>query len=269
MVARLKAWANQNEGFVSLIGVVIGTAGLILTCLGLGLSQYLAVAPRIFTLFEQWGVIILAGGLLLALFGLHLTTRKHRQTLNQVEEKLRILENLPDILLDETAAGNLSNWDTDGGQWASDQEGLSVKNSLLGGICKIGSTWENYELTFDFRIIQHCAAWFVRAKPLRRMMIQCTGESVRPHILFLLPTKEGEKGLRWTLLAEIEHGLVLKEWNSARTEVVGHGIKVRINDKLVWSDSQVLKDYPMGSVGFRCARDEHALFKHIKVTRVK
>jgi hypothetical protein len=66
-----------------------------------------------------------------------------RKRIKNIDEKIQVLENLPETLLDEPASANLSNWSFGRGQWTSDQDGLSVTKSSSGGIYKIGATWEN------------------------------------------------------------------------------------------------------------------------------
>lgn len=69
------------------------------------------------------------------------------------------------------------------------------------------------------------------------------------------------------VLTEIDHHQSLVGWNKAKTRVLGHSIKVWINDALVWTDSELLKDFPTGTVGFRSSGREHALFKSIRVDK--
>jgi hypothetical protein len=193
----------------------------------------------------------------------------HRRRLFAVEEKIQILESLPETLLDEAASANLNNWSYGREGWTSDQDGLSVTNSRFGGICKIGgATWENYELTFRFKIIHQCAAWIVRAMSNGHyVMMQCNNRQLRPHTLTTIRQPDGSQAREFRVLKEIDHNLSLTEWNDVRTEVKGHSIKVWINEKLVWQDAELLREFPMGTVGFRCSRDEHALFKGIKVVK--
>ena len=98
-------------------------------------------------------------------------------------------------------------------------------------------------------------------------MVQCNNKQVRPHIFSITQTPDGRWVRGFQVIKEVDHNLSLKEWNKARTEVKGHSIKVWINETLVWSDSELLKDFAMGTVGFRCSHDEHALFKCVKVVR--
>jgi len=113
-----------------------------------------------------------------------------------------------------------------------------------------------------------CAAWIVRATSENQfVMIQCNAKQLRPHTFTIVQMPDGKLRRGFQVIKEADHNLSLKEWNKVRTEVKGHSIKVWINETLVWSDSELLKDFAMGTVGFRCSHDEHALFRHIKVVR--
>lgn len=265
---RIQDWANRNRGFIALIGATITGIGVLGPLIIQAISSFLNIAPQIVDFFRQYGVVAVWIGLFLLGIAFVLVSLSYIRRLSAVEEKLRILETLPKVLLDETASANLNNWSFGNDQWSSDQDGLSATRSLFGGICKIGSTWENYEFVFEFKILNKCAAWIVRAGSHEHyVMIQCTDRQIRPHTLTAI-NRPNEPPMRmFTLITEVDHGLSLTEWNKARTEVRGHGIKVWIGEKLVWSDSELLRDFPMGTVGFRCADDEHALFRGIRVAK--
>jgi hypothetical protein len=265
---RIQDWANRNRGFIALIGAVLTGIGLFGPWIVQAISSFVNIAPQLVNFFRQYGIVAVWIGLFLVGIAFALVSLSHGRRLSAVEEKLQILETLPGILLDETASANLSNWSFGSDQWSLDQDGLSVTRSLFGGICKIGSTWENYELAFEFKIINKCAAWIVRAASDKHyVMIQCNTRQIRPHTLTVIKQPNEPPKLKFTVVTEIDHGLSLAEWNKVRTEVCGHGIKVWVGEKLVWSDSELLRQFPMGSVGFRCASDEHALFKSIRVVK--
>jgi hypothetical protein len=266
MLNRIKNWANQNEGFIALVGIVITLGGLLLPELTRVLLS--SVAPALVGFVQQYKETAVWIGVFILVLAFYLVTINHRERLLKIEEKIQVLENLPETLLGETASANLSNWSFGNDQWTSDQDGLSVTRSFFGGICKIGATWENYEFVFEFKIIHQCAAWIVRAKSDSiYVMVQCNTKQLRPHVLGIVQGPDGRFGRAFQVIKEVDHNLSLKEWNRARTEVVGHSIKVWINDTLVWSDSELLKNFPMGTVGFRCADDEHALFRSINVLK--
>jgi hypothetical protein len=266
MLKRIINWANQNEGFIALVGVILMLGGLLLP--GLVRVSLSSVAPTLVSFIQQYKEIVVWIGIFLLVFAFALVAMNHRKRLRKIEEKIQVLENLPETLLDETASANLSSWSFGIDQWTSDQDGLSVTKSRFGGICKIGATWENYEFIFEFKIMHQCAGWIVRAKSDNQyVMIQCNDKQVRPHTLTVSQMPDGKWRRGFGVIKEVDHNLALKEWNKARTEVKGHSIKVWINETLVWSDSELLKDFSMGTVGFRCSHDEHALFRYIKVVR--
>jgi hypothetical protein len=265
MLKNIKNWANQNEGLITLIGVILTLGGWLLPELAKWLLS--SVAPRLVDIIQRYKILAISIGIILLILALVLELVNQRKRLLKIEEKIQVLENLPEILLDETASANLSNWSYRNDQWTSDQDGLSVTKSGLGGICKIGATWENYEFSFEFRIISQCAGWIVRARDDNHyIMVQCNNKQIRPHI-FTIFAKDGKLQREFQVINEIDHNLSLKEWNKVRTEVIGHGIKVWINETLIWSDSELLKDFAMGTVGFRCSHNEHELFRYIKVVR--
>jgi hypothetical protein len=265
---RLQVWANKNRGFIALIGIVITGIGIFRQEIFQAISSLLGTVPKIVATINQYGGVIIGIGIFLIVLALTLAYRSYVHRLSIVEEKLQILETLPEILLDEATSANLSNWKYGRDKWASDKDGLSVTRSSYGGICRIGSTWENYDFTFEFKIMNKCAAWIVRAKSREQyVMVQCNALKVRPHTL-IEQTSEANKR-KFRVVTEIEHNLTLAEWNKVKTEVRGHSIKVWIEDNLVWTDSELLEAFPMGTVGFRCSRDEHALFRNIRVTKIK
>ena len=245
LLKQIQEWANGNRGFIALIAVVI--AG-IKFC-----------GPRIVQATSSFLGFVLA-----------LASRSYGRCLSFVEEKLGILGTRPEILLDETASASLSNWSFGSDQWDSDEDGLSVTGSVFGGICKTGSTWENYEFTFEFKIMNKCAAWIVRAGSRDHyVMVQCNKRQVRPHTLTVIEQPNGVPKPTFNVVTEIDHGLSLTEWNRVRTVVRGHSIKVWIEEKLVWSHSELLGHFPMGTVGFRSSPSEHALFRSIRVAKIQ
>ncbi len=87
---------------------------------------------------------------------------------------------------------------------------------------------------------------------------------VSPKLAERLPQMVSVYQRRFQVIKEVDHHLYLKEWNKARKEAKGHSVKVWIDDTLIWSDSELLKSLPMGTVGLRYSEDEHALFRCIK-----
>ena len=173
--------------------------------------------------------VIIKVGLGVVGFGIYRILAVHGQKIIRLEEKLDVLENRPDILLDPLTASNLSNWKPNG-EWSIEEDGiLSVTNTRWGGFYKIGSTWENYIFEFEFKIINKCAGWIVRydAGLLGGMlMIQCQNDKLRPHSRFSMRD--------FKVINEIPLSEELKEWNKGSTEVKGDTVKVFINNALIW-----------------------------------
>lgn len=119
ILKRIQEWANRNRGFIALIGVVITGIGVLGPGIVQATSSFLGTAPQIVEFFQQYGVIAIWIGLCFLGIALTLVSHSYGGRLSAVEEKLRILETLPEILLDETASANLSNWSFGSDQWAS------------------------------------------------------------------------------------------------------------------------------------------------------
>jgi len=241
MFKRFNAWANQNEGLVSAIGIAIT---VLLAVIGYLAQLYGAIVVLIVSAFLILGVLF-------ALIWFVWTRHSSK----------------PRVLLQPARAAKLSVWSPNNG-WSSQQDILSVTESMFGGICKFGSRWKNYEFCFEFKIVNKCAGWIVRAKSCDHyVMIQCTDQlhqQLRPHIR-AVPSEGGLPSYK--LLIEIPLPYSLNEWNNARTVVVGHSIEVWINRTLVWSNSDLREEFGQGTIGFRCADDERALFRNIQVVK--
>ena len=265
---QVRKWSNENPGVLRLAGVVLTAVGIAQKAL----TPLFPSAPQMITFFARFGPIVFWAGVVFLAAAVSVAWRQQRRRLAQLEETVQILEALPETLLDQTTAANLSNWSFGSDQWALDEHGLSVTRSPFGGVCKIGASWENYQFTFDFKIIHHCAAWIVRASatraiPSRYVMIQCRGDRLRPHVFFTRQVSDDTLERGFQVLTEIDHHQSPVGWNKAKTTVLGHSIKVWINNELVWSNSELLKDFPTGTVGFRSSGREHALFRNIKVQK--
>jgi hypothetical protein len=286
-IKQIRDWANRNEGVIALIGVALAIVSPILQ----------RIAPRVPSavqflglFFQRYGPALTWIGAAIAGLALWSASRSHSRrldiaekhlqalerasgsSLQEVHERVTVLESRPKLLLDETIASSLSIWSYGPGQWRLHQDGLSVTNSTAGGICRIGTGWEDYVFSFDFKILNKCAAWIVRAssrdfRPTSYVMIQCTSDQIRPHKHFTTETDDGTLKDLFTPVDEIDHDLPRGEWHTARTQVIGNGIKVWINDEEVWKDPQVLANFPKGTVGFRQWGHEHALFRAIRVEK--
>lgn len=174
------------------------------------------------------------------------------------------------------------NWDYHG-KWELVHGGeLSVTQSEMGGITKVGHLWKDYSFEFNAVIVHDRIGWIVRAQDLLNYyMIQLTPTMVRPHLRI---------GGNWIVLSENPHPLRinLNEPMRIRTEVRGSEARVYVNDKEMYynnelfsmkflqvkveEDGKELKVGPLqsnvvvvpafstGRVGFRMAGQEHGRF---------
>jgi hypothetical protein len=208
--------------------------------------------------------------------------------------KLNRLNNYVAISFKDNFTKNLSkNWDYQG-KWELVHGGeLSVTQSPMGGITKVGQLWRDYSFEFNAIIVHPPIGWVVRAQDLSNYyMIQLTPTKVRPHLRF---------GGEWLVLSEKEHKLSISENTpfKVRTEVRGLEIRVYVNDKEIYYDNkffslkflQVISPLPLtikgveeslqigplrpnavtvpafttGRVGFRANGEEHGRFSRCRV----
>jgi len=264
---KIKIWSNANSGTIGLFSFILALLIWASPTVMKALNHLVKVSPALMNWIEINQNNLMSWGLVLAL----LTSLARVNVLNihvkSLAEKVSILETRPEILLDAYTASNLSNWSYRG-KWAMDDSSLQVTDSLEGGICKIGATWENYEFDFDFKIINECAAWIIRASAIEHyFMIQCNKKQIRPHTRSLFLTPERNPVYGFQVIAEVDHGLNLEGWNHAKTIVKGFSVKVLINDELKWSHPDVLSSFKVGTIGFRCYNTEQSLFKNIEVKK--
>lgn len=246
-----RTWANRNEGFVGLIGIVVGSvfaiASVVIGSLSSGESS-----P-----FKEYGAGNVCIGIALCLIlvvGLGL-----------IYLGLRKCRSESVILLNQMEAAKPSTWHPNN-NWTSEQGILRVTDSMFGGLCTTGTKWQDYEFSFEFKIVNKCAGWIVRGKSRdHHVMIQCNDrQQIRPHIRAIL--SEGDVP-RYKVIKEMLLRYSLDEWNKGKTVVTGNSIEVWIGGMLAWSDADVLGDFASGTVGFRCADDEMAQFRNIQVVR--
>lgn len=171
------------------------------------------------------------------------------------------------------------NWDYQG-KWELVPGGeLSVTQSQLGGITKIGHLWKDYSFEFRGVIVNDRIGWIVRAQDvLNCYMIQLTPTLVRPHLRV-----QG----RWTVLFEHEHKLPIRpnEPMRIRTEVRGLEVRVYVDDREAYYNNDlfsmkfipvkpkeadkeqmlVVPAFTTGRVGFRMAGHEHGRFSWCRV----
>lgn len=255
---KISNWAETHPGLIALVGVIVLAIGEFGPWALTKLTLFVTVAPTFLVIAGQYSEMGVRYGIILIIIGVFVGIR----TLNS---RLKNLERQTVILLNKSTCAKLTNWDYQG-QWSLDGESLSVTDSDDGGLWKSGVAWEDYDFRFDFKIVNQYGAWIVRAQSLHKyVMIQCNVKNIRPHIrTFNEPeSKEAppdpERGFK--VLGDYPHLIPWTEWNNVKTEVRGYGIRVFINEHLAYEDPNVLKEFPLGRVGFRCSGPEHALFK--------
>ena len=134
------------------------------------------------------------------------------------------------------------NWDYKGSWDSISRGGLSVTQSEIGDITRVGHLWTDYSFEFTTVIVtpvikHQCIGWIVRAQDLSNYyMIQLTRTEVRPHLRF-----RGKwisvPGKKYGLAIDSkEHGLSIepKELIRIRTEVKGLEIHVQVNNKEIY-----------------------------------
>ena len=260
----LNNWAKDHSGLIQLAGLVVTAISLFGAWILERLSSFITFASTLLIIMREYSYVGVWSGFALIITGLFLRVRTLSLRLSDLEKQTV-------VLLDKSESADLANWDYTG-DWRSDEGVLSVTNSDDGGLSKSGAAWENYDLTFRFKLVKDCAGWIVRAQGFSRyVMIQCTKTQLRPHTrdrtfpFRLAGQTDPERGFK--LVKEIPHGLSLREWNTVKTEVRGYGIRVSINERTVFLDPELLRDLPLGRVGFRCSGAEHALFRDIEVVQ--
>jgi len=98
-------------------------------------------------------LVIFSIFIVLALLYLYLTLSKLQR---------RITIGLRDNFKDDLK----NNWEYRG-EWSKPEKGvLCVRGADEGGITKVGALWENYEFSFETRIINKFTGWIVRARDL-------------------------------------------------------------------------------------------------------
>lgn len=200
----------------------------------------------------------------------------------------------------------LVNWEFGGEGWTIErgEEGLelSVTNSGDGGITNFG-LWDNFEFSFQCKIINRNVGWIVRAKDrVNYFMVQCNLEDIknpkiRPHF------RLGDD--YWLIderLLSLENPIKINDWFDVDIKVYGNTVNVFINDEHALhyfipdpgravtklpvtttkigsenvaddkkeditkyiQEHKVTFSFPNGKVGFRCWGNEHAHFRKIK-----
>lgn len=229
-----------------------------------GLSK---VAPH-------WGTVFMSAvGITLALL------------LLTVWRKVARLENHVAMTFQDNFRRGLGKWEYEG-QWtiAAGNE-LSVTQSEVGGITRVGHLWGDYSFEFRAVIVHHGIGWIVRAQDLfNYYMIQLTPTMVRPHLRI---------GERWVVLAEQAHHINIQPLVplEIRTVTRGSEIRVFVNGQEVYYDPRffsvrffevrsndelgvaslaanrlVVPAFTNGRVGFRMAGGEHGRVSWCRVS---
>jgi hypothetical protein len=166
---------------------------------------------------------------------------------------------------------HLDNWiNTD--KWKLDKKTLIVSHCEPGGITKMGQLWENYEITFNAKILNQCIGVIIRAQDLDNYyMLQISNDLVRPHRRVSIPKIDNKTNLIdsysvfWQVFEEksVSHKLLLTDWFDVKIKVIGSSVTMWINNQKVFNDSFLM--IPFGRVGFRNYGDEKAIIKKFKL----
>ena len=77
------------------------------------------------------------------------------------------------------------------------ERAFTISNIPEGIIYSEALTWRNYRFSFEFKIINSCLGWIIRAmNPANYVMLQCGVDRIRPHIklngMWLIPQPHEE-----------------------------------------------------------------------------
>lgn len=181
------------------------------------------------------------------------------------------------------------NWDYRG-TWKPLPGGeLSVTDSDLGGITRVGHLWTDYSFEFTAVIVNRCIAWIVRAQDLYNYyMIQLDPTHVRPHLRFAGQWAKSGRDKDALSIITNPHGQFIQTNKTIeiRTEVRGSEIRVFVNNKQIYYDQKffslrfinqdfvlvrpqpgafALLPFTTGRVGFRASGREHGKFSRCRV----
>jgi len=212
-----------------------------------------------------------------------------RKDLRPLNHKISHLERYFAMSFEDDFQGGLEkNWHYADGQWKIvNGNKLSVTQSEVGGISKVGHLWTDYSFEFTAIIVNRCIGWIVRAQDLfNYYMIQLNPDvegpyrrTIRPHIRI---------GGRWTVLPGKKYNLSIKLNQPIKicTEVKGMGIRVYVNNEEMYSNEEffcvrfineaftvvpfqanvvAVLPFTRGRIGFRVASKEHGKFSGCRV----
>jgi hypothetical protein len=257
----LRTWANDNKGLFALFTFVVIVVPIIwnsvlkpgiefIIQLMVSLAKFLFAYAVEYEEIFQWLLLVI---IIIALILIH-------------RSLARRLAN-SQILIHKSASIHPVNWDHRG-NWSWQGDIIRVTNSDDGGLWQWGQYWQNYDFSFRFRIVSDYAGWIVRAQDHHHfVMIQCGHDRIRPHTRMPSTGNQPDPERGFRVIADDRLGISLTEWNSARTEVRDNGIRVFINNRLVYAAPLLLQGFVYGRVGFRCSGAEEALFRDIEVIR--
>jgi hypothetical protein len=172
------------------------------------------------------------------------------------------------------------------GSWRIAEPGtLIVTGSDAGGITKTGASWENYEFSFEAKIVKSCIGVVIRARDLNNYyMLQIREDMIRPHRRVEIPVVEesGNRDRKKQAPESQPHQTIsfstgwqvfdpptpinpkLSGWFNVRVVVNGESIRLYINDEIRFQQEAFLK-LPTGKVGFRNSQSEFAMVRNVRV----
>lgn len=168
---------------------------------------------------------------------------------------------------------------------------FEISNSNVGYLFPKTLLWDDYSLEFDFKIIESCCAWIVRAQNLSNyVMLQCGNDRINPHIRL-----DGQ----WMIIGKEETTLSFKQnlsldnWYKASLTCDKRNIRIQIYsqeaeifnrqwtipNQLIWEASiegqeQPIRffreiDFDFGGIGFRDHPGEKAFIKNVYVKKLQ
>jgi hypothetical protein len=235
--------------------------------LALLLSACAVVAGLLWIPRALWALILVPLGLVLAnvLFTLWLHSEKEKGA---------------EIFRDDFSS-TLDNWQKDG-DWSivshNGERVLRVTDSGVGGIATPCLTWVNYVFEFDTRIEKKYSGWIIRAQNLGNyVMLQCRLDQILPCF-----RAGGQHDLTWTHRNAIplRQSLALNTWYHVRIKVRGTQVSITMEGGNIKGKMRIthlpplehpggIVSYSEGSMGFREAQDECALFRNVQVKRLQ
>lgn len=167
---------------------------------------------------------------------------------------------------------------------------FSITNSDAGYIFSKSLLWSNYSFTFDFKIINSCLGWILRAIDLSNyIMLQCGTDGINPHIKINGMWRKREhkdvelsfdkylsldKWYRGKLISEKrtvritilegESAIFDRHWNIPEKAIVEYRKKEGETPNHILLPINL--DY--GTVGFRCWGPEKGLVKNLLIEKL-